>query len=209
MECRATSTETNQSLDQDNSVVTLSTTATAITTVCATNTQSAKPSCLLVPYKVAEIKDKGRALVATAPIKCGECIFKPNPKAMVWFTSDQVQKRIHDIEIKNGGGCDGGSNSDLKRTHDVIADFLSHLYGWGGHMIELLDDSRFTNHSANPNMMNWRGGTLDGMSFAKRDIAAGEELTENYAEYDCPQWYVDICKKYKVMSTADVVKTFS
>lgn len=41
--------------------------------------------------------------------------------------------------------------------------------------------SRYTNHSSTPNLVI--GG--DGLStFAARDIAAGEELTEDYGQYD-------------------------
>lgn len=46
-----------------------------------------------------------------------------------------------------------------------------------------LDDSRFVNHSENPNSgWNERG------SFALRDIKKGDEITENYLEYGNVDW---------------------
>ena len=43
------------------------------------------------------------------------------------------------------------------------------------------DDSRFTNHSENPNQ-----SSTGDFSVATRDIEAGEELTENYNDYGYP-----------------------
>lgn len=58
-------------------------------------------------------------------------------------------------------------------------------YGWRGvkgRWLLDVDDSRFVNHSLTPNMLVTRD---DGItSRAARDIAAGEELTEDYSTFD-------------------------
>ena len=59
-----------------------------------------------------------------------------------------------------------------------------HRYGWDGPGETLrvsLDDSRYVNHSKTPNLVVDPSG--DGTR-AARDIAIGEELTEDYSSYD-------------------------
>ena len=59
---------------------------------------------------------------------------------------------------------------------DLAQDFLAH-FGWpfpGGVRVSL-DNSRYTNHSTDPNLV-----PINGEVRAKRDIEIGEELTENY-----------------------------
>ncbi len=65
------------------------------------------------------------------------------------------------------------------------------------------DDGRFTNHSSNPNQYVPEGGKE---AFAARDIKAGEELTIDYSGLACPKWYKELCQKYDVMTTAQVVE---
>ena len=43
-------------------------------------------------------------------------------------------------------------------------------------------------------------------AFAARDIKAGEELTIDYSGLACPKWYKELCQKYDVMTTAQVVE---
>lgn len=56
-------------------------------------------------------------------------------------------------------------------------------YGWrdlaSGRWRASVDNSKFINHSATPNTVH-----RDGGQYALRDIAIGEEITENYAEFD-------------------------
>jgi uncharacterized protein len=63
-------------------------------------------------------------------------------------------------------------------------EFLDH-FGWtapGGGLRVSLDGSRYTNHGADPNLVV-RGDA----TYARRDIAAGEELLEDYTAYE-PGW---------------------
>jgi SET domain-containing protein len=55
-------------------------------------------------------------------------------------------------------------------------------FGWrgpDGRVRAAMSNSRFINHSPAPNLV-----CVDGASYAARDIAAGEELTEDYAAFD-------------------------
>jgi SET domain-containing protein len=67
------------------------------------------------------------------------------------------------------------------------------------------DMGRFTSHSSNPNM-----GYADGsnISIALRDIGAGEELTCDYAGLGSPPWYKELCLRYGVTPTDEVVRLF-
>lgn len=62
---------------------------------------------------------------------------------------------------------------------------LEHLskYGWWheGEWRISLDDSRYTNHSSSPNT---RHVVSEGVSIATRLILAGEEILEDYSEFD-------------------------
>ena len=46
------------------------------------------------------------------------------------------------------------------------------------------DDARFFNHSANPNCIDYNHDEEQDITVALRDIAAGEELTCDYAMFD-------------------------
>lgn len=46
------------------------------------------------------------------------------------------------------------------------------------------DDTRFSNHSDNPNCVDGSPGDAEGVDIAARDIRVGEELTFNYKEFD-------------------------
>ena len=66
------------------------------------------------------------------------------------------------------------------------------------------DNGRFTNHSAKANV----GACVDHSndSYALREIADGEELTCDYSGFDNPQWYQQLCKRYEVLTTDEVVQ---
>jgi hypothetical protein len=84
----------------------------------------------------------------------------------------------------------------------------------GGFCNELQDDSKFTNHSRRPNMGTSsklkelgvvvlplpgdREPNDDTDCFASRDIEEGEEITDDYGEYQNPEYYVSLCKQYNV-----------
>lgn len=64
-----------------------------------------------------------------------------------------------------------------------VQDWL-YVHWWtreDGNWYGTCDDGRFTNHSKTPNML-WDDDTKT--SIAARDIAVGEELTEDYGDFD-------------------------
>lgn len=52
---------------------------------------------------------------------------------------------------------------------------------WGGGYVISADDARYLNHSSTPNLKTFDDPDMD---VALRDILAGEELTEDYGEFD-------------------------
>jgi len=72
----------------------------------------------------------------------------------------------------------------------VIQRFLS--WGWAENNIFIfpLGAETYINHNDNPNMKS---------NISCKEILAGEELTEDYTEFDkLEDWYFQLTKKYKV-----------
>ena len=79
-------------------------------------------------------------------------------------------------------------------------------------MNELHDDSKFTNHSRSPSMTTAAKLAARGLPvllagrapddsadcFAARDILEGEEITDDYGEYENPEFYVELCREHGV-----------
>lgn len=65
-----------------------------------------------------------------------------------------------------------------KITRDTI---LHYSAFWGGGYVISADDSRFINHSFTPNLITYLEPDID---VALKDIKIGEELTEDYREFD-------------------------
>lgn len=66
------------------------------------------------------------------------------------------------------------------------------------HFVSALNDSiGFMNCSSSPNVRHHR---------ATRKILKGEELTLDYSFYGNPQWYVDLCHKYGIMTGAEIAE---
>ena len=74
--------------------------------------------------------------------------------------------------------------ADYNSAQPLMRDFLDkYCYPWSdkpGFLIFETDNGRFMNHSEMPNL----DFSESGGSRALRDIAAGEELTCNYADFD-------------------------
>lgn len=74
------------------------------------------------------------------------------------------------------------ATDDLVRLPQAVRDQLN-TYGYlleGVGVVLCGDNARHMNHSANPNVIE----IDDGSNVAARDIAAGEELTCDYFEFD-------------------------
>ena len=75
-----------------------------------------------------------------------------------------------------------GSEADVAALPALTRAFVER-YGWrdvaSGRWRASVDNSRFINHSPTPNTEH-----RDDGQYATRDIAVGEEITENYAQFD-------------------------
>ena len=96
-------------------------------------------------------------------------------------------------------------------TPSAVSDLLEHVYVWDGAAIEILDDAKVWNHAPAPNTGNHPDedrGEGDGVSsYALRDIAANEELTDDYALHDHLPWFEALCRKHGATSCTQLGRT--
>ena len=87
-------------------------------------------------------------------------------------------------------------------------EFVMHLYCHNGQMFQCLGISRFTNHSSNPSIEP--GEICNGHYnlYASRDILPGDEITEDYSDYESLDFYEDLCKEYNVESASVCAKKY-
>jgi SET domain-containing protein len=104
---------------------------------------------------------EGLGLFALEPIPAG---------APVWVETEASVRSYTEAEV---AGAPPGFVAFLRRyTYEDVRD---------GRLVLCLDDARFMNHSDDPNTRNSEDLTA---TVAARDIAAGEELTCDYREFD-------------------------
>ena len=87
-------------------------------------------------------------------------------------------------------------------------DLLEHVYTWSNEVIEILDDAKVWNHAVDHNTGNHPDeseGEGDGWSsYARRDIKAGEELTDDYATFHKVPWFEALCVEHGAASCLQV-----
>lgn len=116
---------------------------------------------MLVRTYLANSAIEGVGIFADEPIKAGDIVWKLEPKFDVFFTE-----------------------SDVENLPPHMQDFVSR-YGYPhmsqpGITVLEADNGRFMNHCEQPNT----DFTRFDLGYAIRDIAAGEEITCNYFEFD-------------------------
>ena len=74
--------------------------------------------------------------------------------------------------------------------------FLQHVYHDGGTLNWILDDGKLVNHSASPNTGRVLGSEEPLSSYALQDLAAGEEVMEDYSTYSYPPWLLALSRQY-------------
>lgn len=115
---------------------------------------------LLVKTQVKSSPIAGLGLFAAEPIKAGD----------VWWRFDERIDRTF-------------SQDDYENLPEQTKDWLkTYAYLQGGIWVLCGDHGMFVNHSETPNSI-----TAGNESIALRDIAAGEEIVENYREF-CEDW---------------------
>lgn len=116
---------------------------------------------MLVRTHLSNSSIEGVGIYASEPIKAGEVIWRIEPKFDVFFTQNDIEKLPQHMQ-------------------DFIARYsYPHMTKPGIWVLEL-DNGRFMNHSDSPNT----DFTEFEKGYAIRDIAAGEEITCNYYEFD-------------------------
>lgn len=136
-------------------------------------------------------ENKGRGVFALAAIPHGTLLWTPN--LLTSLDADELKQHLAAMDFES-------AHVYLRQgfVAPAAADRLQ---------VNPTDDGRFVNHSRNPNC----GACEDPEkgSLALRDIAAGEEITCDYSGFANPEWYVDLCRLYNVVSTADTALLFS
>ena len=134
---------------------------------------------------------KGLGIVVNQPlIKKGDIIWKFEGEGITHniITEQVAKKKIN------------------KYTIDEKQYFLNHIFGWNGHIYELIGDCKFMNHSVNPSLITYDGGNS---WVASRDLYHGDELTDNYGTFDNPEWYIELCQQYDVEWAGKVSELYS
>jgi uncharacterized protein len=119
---------------------------------------------LLVPTRLAQSPIHGFGVFAAVPIRQGAPVWRFAPGLDMAFDASIVETLPPHVQT-----------------------FFSH-YGYldrnVGRIILCFDDARFVNHSAVPNVATDYAQDAYGVDVALRDIAAGEELTMDYANFE-------------------------
>ncbi len=121
---------------------------------------------LYVKTYVAPSKIQGIGLFAGEKIPKGTVICRFNPKFDLLFDPKEVSK--------------------IPKLQRELIKHSAYLSKKTKKYVYSIDDSRFTNHSINPNIDNTKvlPGDIEVCGIAKRDIEVGEELTINYKLVD-------------------------
>jgi len=119
---------------------------------------------LLVPTRLSQSPIHGLGVFALAPIAASMPVWRFERGLDMEFSPDIVTTLPEHVQA-----------------------FFSH-YGYldrnVGRIILCFDDARFVNHSDAPNVATDYAQDPYGLDVALRDIAAGEELTMNYANFE-------------------------
>ena len=144
-----------------------------------------------MPYEVGPSSVAGRGIFATGAIKRGTLVWEYRLGSSVTeHDEDSLRLRLKGMPASEA------------------VDLLEHIYTWNGVAIEILDDAKIWNHAPNHNTGNHpdeANGEGDGVSsYARRDIEAGEELTDDYATFGDLNWFEAICVEYGAASCVQV-----
>lgn len=128
-----------------------------------------------IPYEVGD-SEFGHGLFATAFVAAG---------SLVWKYNNGVNIREYDEQAASAHI----STLTFKETQR----FLDLTYGQRGLLCEVLDDGKYMNHSESPNCKTSMGGN----TYATKDLHPGDELFEDYATFDHPDFLYPLLEKYE------------
>ena len=148
-----------------------------------------------VPYELKESQIAGLGLFAVKPVARGTLLWKYDGSSVKEHDEASFRARI----------------KELSPEEQLV--LCEHVFCWQGKVCEILDDGKFWNHGKGDNQNTGDhpdAGQGDGLSsYALRDIAAGEEFTDNYANYDDLPWFDALCEERKAVSCNEVGRNFS
>lgn len=127
-----------------------------------------------VPYEVQDT-EWGKGLFAAADIPEG---------TLVW----EYRLGVNIMEYDEQAALATLATKSFKECQR----WLDLTYGQRGLLCEILDDGKYMNHSTTPNCKTRAGGN----TYAIRNIAAGEQLFEDYALFDHPDFLYPLLEKY-------------
>ncbi len=159
-----------------------------------------------VPFAVKKTPSKGLGVFVTAPVERGATVWRFVPG----------QYKVYD-ETSFCAAIEGRSDTDIVYE-------LNHAFGFSDfpdHVIRIHDGGELINHASDANVatkctlmrpappaaagalsvQDVTGALLDDRyaQVALRDIASGEELTNNYGnEIGDPPFYLALCERYDV-----------
>jgi hypothetical protein len=147
------------------------------------------------PVKIGSSETSGgRGLFATAAIAKGDVIwrFQGDGVILTGLTGEAAQNRTWTF-------------AELQALEQDHPERLKEIL-WGGYLhdptgvlIEPVDGAQFTNHSSDPNCGgDWGATPVEDFSIAVRDIAAGDEILDDYGVYrDMEQpWLKDLLVRH-------------
>ena len=145
-----------------------------------------------VAYELRPSGIAGRGIFAREPIKRGQRVWRYELGVSVLEHDEaSLARRLQQMP-----------------THAARVDLLEHVYTWEGTAVEILDDAKVWNHAVDHNTGNHpdeAAGAGDGVSsYARRDIAAGEELTDDYATFEELRWFEAMCEAHGAASCVAV-----
>ena len=153
----------------------------------------AQRTCAMqVPYELKQSPIAGLGIFATAPIARGTLLWKYNENSVKEYEEAALRARLAPLSAAEA------------------VELCEHVFCWEGKVCEIMDDGKYWNHAkgSKQNTGNHPDGDAhgDGMSsYALRDIAAGEELTDDYALYDKLPWFEAICQERGVTGSCTEV----
>ena len=148
-----------------------------------------------MPYELKDSPIAGLGLFATAPIARGALLWKYDATSVREYDEAAFKARIAPL------------------APEEALELCEHVFGWEGKVCEILDDGKFWDHAKGDrqNTGNHPDGDAHGdglSSYALRDIAVGEELTDDYASYDDIPWFSAICKEVKATSCCEIGRKY-
>lgn len=148
-----------------------------------------------VAFEVKASEGKGLGLFVTEFVPKGTMVWKFSESSTKSMTEAEVRLWLKKLEELEG--------------RDACRAFMEHIYCWEGKGIKILDEGTYTNHSRKRRCCGVppEGFANDGQSsYAIRDLHPGDEILEDYSDYESPDWYLELCQAYGAMPTSKIAE---